>query len=285
LTTHQEGFIDTSFGRIAYRECGAGPVALFLHGLPLSSYEWRDVMADLAASRRCIALHQMGLGHSVPRDPGDLSYAAQAHMIAEFLAAAAIDDVDVVGNDTGGGVSQLFLAHYPHKVRSLTLTNCEVHDCWPNELLQGFYAGVKSGAVPSLMQTMLTDLELARAQLGALIYEDAATLTAATVQIYIAPIVASAERIQAFISLCDWETSRRQLIDCAPLLRANKVPTRIIWGMADVVFDAGPSLDWLENNFGNIVKISRAPGAKLFFPEERPQYVSGLLAEFWRALA
>lgn len=48
----QQKFIDTSFARTTFIECGAGPVALFLHGLPLNCYEWRAVIADLAALRR-----------------------------------------------------------------------------------------------------------------------------------------------------------------------------------------------------------------------------------------
>jgi pimeloyl-ACP methyl ester carboxylesterase len=277
----QRRFIDTPFGRIAYIEQGSGPVVLFIHGLPLCSYHWREVIEDLAPVRRCIALDVMGLGYTEVAAGQDVSFAEQARMVAAFLGAAKIDSVDLVGNDTGAGISQIFAAIYPEKVRTLTLTNCEVHDLWPNALLTGFYQGVESGAVPQLMKKMLSDITLARQQLGALVYEDAETFTPETVQIYLAPIVASDDRIKQFQQLSDWKKNRAQIMEIAPKLRTSRIPTQIIWGEADPVFDAEPSLNWLQVNLGGLKKTTRVPRAKLFFPEEHPRLVSVLLNEFW----
>jgi hypothetical protein len=87
-------FADTSCGRIAYIEQGSGPVALFLHGLPLCGYQWRGVIEDLAPVRRCIALDEMGLGYTQVAAGQEVSFAAQARMIAAFLDAAHIEHVD-----------------------------------------------------------------------------------------------------------------------------------------------------------------------------------------------
>src|SRR4029453_12141309 len=126
-------------------------------------------------------------------------------MIAAFLDAANIDRIDVVGNNTGAGISQIFAATYPARVRTLTLSNCEVYDLWPNALLTGFYQGVASGVVPQALKQMLGDIALARKQVGALVYEDAETFPPEAVQVYLAPIVASDERIKQFQQLCDWQ--------------------------------------------------------------------------------
>jgi pimeloyl-ACP methyl ester carboxylesterase len=280
----QRRFIETSFGRIAYIEQGAGPVALFIHGLPLCGYQWREVMEDLAPERRCIALDAMGLGYTEVAGGQEVSFAEQARMIAAFLDTACIDSIDLIGNDTGAGISQIFAATYPARVRTLTLTNCEVHDLWPNALLAGFYQGVASGAVPQLLQKMLNDLPLARQQLGALVYEAATMFTPETVQIYLAPIVSSDNRIKQFQQLCDWRKNQAQIMEIAPRLRASKTPTQIIWGEADPVFDIGPSLEWLQANLGGLKKVTKVPRAKLFFPEEHPRLVSVLLREFWSTL-
>jgi pimeloyl-ACP methyl ester carboxylesterase len=274
-------FADTPYGRIAYIERGAGPVALFLHGLPLSGYEWRNVIADLAPVRRCIAPDEMGLGYTEVAAGQEVSFAAQAQMIAAFLNAAHIDRIDLVGNDTGGGISQIFAATYSARVRTLTLTNCEVHDLWPNELLAGFYAGVAAGSVPQALKQMLNNITLAREQLGALVYEDAGVFTPEAVQVYLAPIVGSDHRIKQFQQLCDWQVNRPQLMDMAPKLKASKIPTQIIWGEADPVFDLEPSLTWLQTNLGGVKKVTKVPRAMLFFPEEHPRLMSVLLKEFW----
>jgi pimeloyl-ACP methyl ester carboxylesterase len=64
-------------------------------------------------------------------------------------------------------------------------------------------------------------------------------------------------------------------------LRAAKIPSQVIWGEADPVFDAAPSLDWLRASLGNLKKVTQVPRAKLFFPEEHPRLMSVMLTEFW----
>ena len=232
------------------------------------------MIEDLAPVRRCIALDEMGLGYTEVTAGQDVSFAEQAHMIAAFLDAATIDSVDLVGNDTGAGIGQIFTTTYPTKVRSLTLTNCEVHDLWPNALLAGFYQGVESGVVPQLLKKMQNDITLARQQLGALVYEHAEVFTPETVQVSLAPIVASDNRIKQFQQLSDWRKKRAQLMEIAPKLRTSPIPVQIIWGEADPVFDAEPSLNWLQANLGGLRKVTRAPRAKLFFPEEHPRHTA-----------
>ena len=275
-------FAETRFGRIAYVEQGSGPAALFLHGLPLCGYEWRDVIEDLAPMRRSIALDMLGLGYTEVAAGQGVSFADQARMVAAFLDALEIDRVDLVGNDTGGGVSQIFAATNPTRVRTLTLTNCEVHDTWPNQLLTGFYAGVQAGAVLQGMKQMVGDLKLAREQLAALVYEDAGTWTPEIVELYLSPIVASEARLALFQKLADWQTNRAQLMEVAPQLKSSRIPTRVLWGDGDVVFDTKPSLDWLQANLGGLEKTTIVPRGKLFFPEEHPRVVSAFLREFWR---
>jgi pimeloyl-ACP methyl ester carboxylesterase len=278
------GYVDTTLGEIAYRELGEGPVALFLHGLPLSGEEWMPVMHDLADVRRCIAPDQLALGATRPRSDSDLSYEGQVRMLLEFLEGLGINAVDLVGNDTGG-VAQIFAARYPRHVRTLTLTNCEVHDCWPNALLKRFYAGVADGSVPALLKNALAEPALAAEHLGALVYEDAAFFDADRVQRYLAPIVETEERLAMFAKLCEWRPSREQIMRAAGAQRASNVPAQVIWGTGDVVFDAEPSLQWLGENLGGLRRIVRVPRGKLFFPEEHPRVVSTLLAEFWGASA
>ncbi len=56
---------------------------------------------------------------------------ANAVMLGQFLDALRIDQVDLVGNDSGGGIALIFAARHPERVRMLTLTDCDAHDNWP----------------------------------------------------------------------------------------------------------------------------------------------------------
>jgi pimeloyl-ACP methyl ester carboxylesterase len=124
-------FADVKSGRIAYFERGQGPVALFIHGVPLNGYHWRHVIDRVRHRRRCIAIDLMGLGYTEIAPSRDVSFTAQAHMIAEVLDSLGIEKIDLVANDSGGAIAQIFAAHYPNRLTSLVLTNCDVHDGWP----------------------------------------------------------------------------------------------------------------------------------------------------------
>src|SRR5262249_2198495 len=84
---------DVICGRIAFCERGEGPVALFVHGVPLNGYHWRQVIERVQHRRRCIAIDLMGLGYSEIAPSQDVSFTAQARMIAEVLAVLNIEKI------------------------------------------------------------------------------------------------------------------------------------------------------------------------------------------------
>jgi uncharacterized protein (TIGR03435 family) len=81
--------------------------------------------------RRNIAVDLLAHGDTEVAPDQDLSVTANAKMLNQFLDALDIDCVDLVGNDSGGGIAQIFAALYPERLRSLTLTDCDAHDNWP----------------------------------------------------------------------------------------------------------------------------------------------------------
>src|SRR5580704_13017071 len=119
--------VEIPSGRISYLEQGSGPVALFVHGVLLNSYLWRHQLAGLSDIRRCLAVDLLAHGDTEITPDRDVSVTANARMLTEFLDALKVDQVDIVGNDSGGGIAQIFAALYPQRVRSLTLTDCDAH--------------------------------------------------------------------------------------------------------------------------------------------------------------
>src|ERR1700730_18126956 len=134
-TTHS---VATESGRISYAEAGSGPVAMFVHGVVLNKHLWRHQLSGLANIRRCIAVDLLAHGDTEIDPNQDVSVTANASMLREVLDALQIDQIDLVGNDSGGGIAQIFAALNPHRVRTLTLTNCDTHDNWPPEAFKPF---------------------------------------------------------------------------------------------------------------------------------------------------
>src|SRR5512140_2241311 len=111
-------FAQLPMSRVAYVEYGRGPAALFLHGFPLNGFQWRGALARLHTYRRCIAPDLMSLGYTQTPQGQTISPDSQVQMLAALLDALCIDTVDLVANDSGGLVAQLFVARHPKRVRT-----------------------------------------------------------------------------------------------------------------------------------------------------------------------
>jgi pimeloyl-ACP methyl ester carboxylesterase len=113
-------------GRIRFREAGSGPALLFLHGFLVNGDLWRKVVPPLARRARCIT-PDLPLGsHEVAvRPEADLTPPGIARLIADFMSALELEEVTVVGNDTGGALAQILVTRHPDRVGGLVLTPCD----------------------------------------------------------------------------------------------------------------------------------------------------------------
>jgi haloalkane dehalogenase len=75
-TSHSH-FVDVFGSKMHYIEDGSGDPILFLHGIPTSSYLWRNIIPYLAPLGRCIAVDLIGMGKS---DKPDIDYTIEDHI-------------------------------------------------------------------------------------------------------------------------------------------------------------------------------------------------------------
>lgn len=280
-------FAEVKSGRIAYVEQGEGPAALFIHGVPLNGFHWRHVMARLRTKRRCIAIDLMGLGYTEIAPDKDVSFTAQAHMIAEVIDALGLGTVDLIANDSGGAIAQIFAAHYPERLASLTLTNCDVHDGWPPPQVKPVIERARAGTLAQIFQPMLDDPELAYARhvRGEPVplfraYADPSVLTADVVRLYLAPPLSSPQRIDAFQRYwLAFDNSHTVAIHGA--LKRLQVPTLIVWALDDFFFDVKWA-HWLKDTIPGARRVVTVRDARLFFAEDRPDALAAPLEEFLR---
>jgi pimeloyl-ACP methyl ester carboxylesterase len=268
----------TPYGDIAYERVGAGPPALFVHGVFLNGHLWRDVIAGVADLRSCIAIDL--LGHGETRTPGDadMSFDGQAAMLEAVCTALDLGQVDIVANDSGGGIAQIFAAKNPARIRSLTLTNCDVHDNWPPPALEPLLAVARGGKLGELGRAMLADIDFARQSL-AVGYEHPERLSAETVRIYLEPLFRTPEAAD-LVAKMFIRMDNRQTTAIEPGLRALAAPTLIVWGDGDTFFDVKWAR-WLAQTLPGALEPIILEGAKLFFPGERPGDLIAPLRRFW----
>lgn len=119
-------------GTIHYRELGNGRPILLVHGLLTNSLLWADVAELLAEDFRVIAPDWPLGAHTMPLHPGaDLTPPALARLIADFIAGLDLENVTLVGNDTGGALCQLVAVDYPERLGRLVLTPCDAYENFP----------------------------------------------------------------------------------------------------------------------------------------------------------
>lgn len=272
--------VDTASGRIAYVEKGTGPVALFMHGVLLNGYLWRNQLDALSDMRRCIAIDLLAHGDTEIDCRQDVSATANARMIEEFLDALRIDRVDLIGNDSGGGIAQIFAALNPERVRSLALTDCDAHDNWPPDAFKPFLEMVAAGGLRTTLEAMLADKSVYRSAgaLGAA-YERADRVTDATIETYLRPFLRSEHRLrdlERFLLAFDC----RHTLAIERSLRTLQAPTLIVWGTDDVYFDLRWS-HWLADTIPGTRRRAELQGARIFFPEERAEELNRELRAHW----
>jgi pimeloyl-ACP methyl ester carboxylesterase len=119
-------------GTLEYRERGSGSPLVFVHGAAVNGDLWRKVVPELAGERRCIALDVPLGGHSIALEgEPDLSLFGLARIVADFLEALDLSDVTIVGNDTGGAVSQALVGRHPERIGGVVLTSCDAFENFP----------------------------------------------------------------------------------------------------------------------------------------------------------
>ncbi len=129
----------THLGTIEYRDIGEGPVIVFLHLVLAEASHW-DKMPPLLANRfRCILpTLPMGAHRVAANNDADLSAAGLARSVAELLDHLDVRDVTLVGNDSGGAISQVVAMNHPERLGRVVLTNCDMYDAFPPKIFSYF---------------------------------------------------------------------------------------------------------------------------------------------------
>jgi pimeloyl-ACP methyl ester carboxylesterase len=276
--------IDLAQGRINYRVAGPAnggkPPVVFLHGLLVNGELWTGVADALAAQGVRSYAPDLPLGaHSIALNAGaDLSPRGVARLVLGFIEALGLEDVTLVGNDTGGALAQFVIDTDAARIGRLVLTNCDAFDQFPPP---PFDSLVKAGAAPGRLHVLIammqpTWLRHSRLGFGPL---TAGPLDAALTRRWIAPLLADAgvrrdtARFMRAIAPAD-------LLDVSTRLGRFAKPVLLVWGAADRFF----KLDFgrrLAAAFPD-VRLVEIEDGRTFVPLDEPERLAReILAAFY----
>jgi pimeloyl-ACP methyl ester carboxylesterase len=276
--------IQTPSGEISYVDVGEGPVALFVHGLGTNAHLWRNVIDELHDERRRIAIDLPLHGRSPARPDQDFSLGALADVVEQVCDGLGLTDIDLVANDTGGAIAQIFAARHPERLKSFTLTNCEAHDNVPPAALEPTVELAARGELAPNAGQLMANIDLARAEnsLGGG-YERPDLVSEETLRSFLEPVLGTPERARNFerflVSL-----GPDDLLAVEPELKELTVPTLLVWGTGDAFFDLKWAY-WLRDAIPGVSEVIEIEGARTFFPDERPGDLVPHLRRHWAAHA
>jgi len=282
LNAHRHTAV-TRFGEISYLDVGAGPTALFVHGIATNAYLWRHVMDALSGQRRCIAIDLPLHGQSPVTAEQDLSLAALAAGLDDFCEVLGLTGIDLVANDTGGAIAQIFAARYPQRLATLTLTNCDTVDNLPPEAFKPTVELAAAGNLAPSAVAMFANLEAAAQISFASGYEHLDRIDRDVIRSYLQPCFGTIERARQFERLLV-SLDVGDLRAVMPQLSELTVPTLVVWGTGDAFFDVSWAY-WLRDTISGPTRVVTVDGARLFFPEERPMDLVPHLEQHWAAVA
>jgi pimeloyl-ACP methyl ester carboxylesterase len=281
LDAHRQA-VATRSGEISYLDIGTGPVALFVHGVATNAYLWRHVIGALTAQRRCVALDLPLHGQSPVTAEQDLSLAALAAGLDDFCEALGLTGIDLVANDTGGAIAQIFAARYPQRLATLTLTNCDTGDNLPPDAFKPVVELAAAGNLAPSAVAMLGDLDAAAEISFGSGYEHVDRMDRHVIRSYLEPCFGTMERARQFERLLvSMDAGDLQAV--TPQLRELTVPTLLVWGTGDSFFDVSWAY-WLRDTIPGTTRVVTVDGARLFFPEERPIDLVPHLEQHWAAV-
>ena len=142
--------------QIFFVDEGSGPVVLFLHGYPTSSYDWRLIWEDLQPGNRLIALDFRGFGYSARPDDDLYSIHSQADLIQALLRHLDVREVRLVAHDYAVSVTQELLARQnegnnPFQIQSVVFLNGAI---FPDEHRRRFIQSLLLSPLGGLVNRM-----------------------------------------------------------------------------------------------------------------------------------
>ncbi len=277
--------IDLPSGAIAYRVTGpersAAPPVVFVHAFLLNGAVWSDT-ADLLAGKgvRSYAPDWPLGAHRTPMHPdADQSPRGVARLILAFLEALDLDDVTLVGSDTGGALVQFLLDTDASRVGRVVLTNCDAFETFPPFPFSVFFTLLKGGRRMKLNLMPMRSRAFRHSPLGFGLLAN--ELDADQTRSWIEPALTDPgirDDAVRFLRAVD----PGDLLDVSTRLKDYPGPVRIVWGMADRAFkpDLGRRL---QEAFRDATFVE-VPDARTLVQLDAPQVLVEQIADVANAM-
>lgn len=270
--------------RVRYVDEGEGkPTFVLLHGMPTSSYLWRNVIPHLARHGRVIAPDLVGFGASDNPGLPDYGFFAQSTWLDAFFSALRLRDVVLVVHDWGSALGFHYAARHPQNVRGLAFFEAMLDpipgfEFWPPPVAQ-FMRAVRDPATswPMLVeQNVMVELLLPGMSLR--------PLSPRELEAYRAPFVDPARRKAIFDLVNDLPIGGDPVevlsaqTNYVTWLRQSPIPKLLLHAQPGAA--TPPSMvEWAKRSLPNLATVDLGAGLH-FLQEENPHRIGEEIASW-----
>jgi pimeloyl-ACP methyl ester carboxylesterase len=273
--SEQRRRIDLPAGTIRYREAGEGKPVVFVHGYLVDGRLWDGVVDALSDRCRCLAPDWPIGAQQIAMNPeADLTPYGIADLIASFLERLDLTDVTIVGNDSGGAMSQVLVTRRPERIGRLVLTNCDTHENFPPGVFKAMGPIAKLPGGMTVLSAPFRVGALARAAFRPFTREP---LPPELIASWMAPAT-SDRAIFRDLKKVTSGMNKRYTLEAAEKLRDSDLPLLLTWAPNDRFFP----IEYAERLAGEVpsAKLVRIPDSKTFVPFDQPQRLADEIAGF-----
>ncbi len=267
--------IDLPAGTIHYREAGTGPPIVFVHGFLVDGRLWDGVLERLADRYRVIAPDwPLGAHRTAMKPDADLTPPGIAATIGAFLDALDLEDVTLVGNDSGGAMCQVFAAGAPARLGRLALTNCDTHENFPPGIFKalpplaklpgGVALTIAPFRIPAVLRLAVRPFAKTR-------------IPDELVDSWGAPAISDPD-VRRDVGKVAAGMDKRHTLAAAERLRGTELPLLLAWAPGDRFFPIRYA-ERLADEVGG-AKLVQIPDAKTFVALDQPARLAAELAQF-----
>lgn len=264
-------------GTVRYVDLGTGPTLVFIHGLLANNQVWSSVISHLHSSYRCLALDLPLGAHEIPLQADvDLTPGGVARLIADFLAALDLHEVTLIGNDTGGALCQLVIAHYPERITRLVLTNCDAFEQFFPPLVSPFHYGAQLLGIQfaNLLARLLRARRAQRMFMAALAHR---RLSEAELDATFHPLLQHSF-VRRDMTRFLRAVSKRWTLEAAETFSRFLHPVLLIWGKDDSFFSSRLAMR-LQQAFPD-ARLIHLAHARTFVSLDQPEALAQHIMEF-----
>ncbi|MGV0748434.1 alpha/beta fold hydrolase [Mycolicibacter heraklionensis] len=269
--------VDIDAGTIHYDTAGPqdGRPVLFVHGYAMGASLWGPLSARLAArGLRCIAPNwPLGAHPTALRSGADRTLPGIAAMVDAFMGALGLEDVVLVGNDTGGLISQLVAVNHPDRLGALVLTSCDAFEHFPPPIINPFIVAAKTAITFRVALQPMRMRAVRHYAYGKLAHRDIHDLVREWVRTALGD-AGVAEDLRLLTKSLNQQTS----LDAGARLHAFTKPALVAWSADDLFFpveDGRRLASTLTNS-----RFELIDGARTYSMIDQPDRLADLVAEF-----